>query len=63
MIRPVLLVHDVVNAFVERGDADLGSVIVNIRALPEAARAAAMPIVFAVPGPRSTLTVPPLAQG
>ena len=56
-IRPesgVLLVHDVVNDFLDPAgpgyDPGLGAVLDNVRALLAAARRAGLPVVFAAPG-------------
>jgi nicotinamidase-related amidase len=48
--RAVLLVHDVVNDFMDAADAALPPVLANLRSLLVAARGAALPVVFAVPG-------------
>jgi len=46
----VLLVHDVVNDFMDAADAALPGVLANIAVLLASARAAAVPVVFATPG-------------
>ena len=47
----VLLVHDVVNDFVNTRDEALVAALANVRTLVTAARAAALPVVFIAPGP------------
>lgn len=48
--QAVVLVHDVVNDFMDDTDADLPPVLSNVSALIVAARASGLPIVFAAPG-------------
>jgi ureidoacrylate peracid hydrolase len=48
--RSLLLVHDVVNHFVDRGGPDLAPVLANIARLLAAARRHDLPVAFAVPG-------------
>lgn len=48
--RTVLLVHDVVNDFVDPSDAGQRTVLENVAALVAAARTAAVPVVFVAPG-------------
>lgn len=46
----LLLVHDVVNHFLDESDPALSAVLENLRRLLQAAREARLPIVFAAPG-------------
>jgi nicotinamidase-related amidase len=54
----VLLVHDVVNDFMDGADPALPRVLANVATLLAAARRAALPVVFAVPGQGNSADVP-----
>jgi nicotinamidase-related amidase len=54
----VLLVHDVVNDFMDGADPALPRVLANVATLLAAARRAALPVVFAVPGQGNPADVP-----
>jgi ureidoacrylate peracid hydrolase len=58
----VLLVHDVVNDFMDDTDSALFAALANIRTLLAAARAAALPVVFAAPGPGVPTIGPPITK-
>jgi nicotinamidase-related amidase len=56
--RTALVVHDVVNGFLETGDSVFDAAYANVKALTEAARTAGLQVVFAAPGPGETVDFP-----
>lgn len=60
--RGVLLVHDVVNDFIDDDDPGLPGVLQNVRILIDGARKAALPIVFIGPGQGDPAILPMLSE-